>query len=121
MESTSTSRHHHTLEVSVSTTEKHVPLYCWRWSMLTTGSESSKWGILVEPAMEECMLDLIWERVWRTPSTTLPGAAQLGDMSFIMVGDAAFPLKPYLRGGHSQGIPSCDGCVHPSQLSAFPQ
>jgi len=30
------------------------------------------------------------------PSTSLPGAAQLGDMPFVMVGDAAFPLKPYL-------------------------
>ncbi|KAG1946513.1 hypothetical protein F2P79_013391 [Pimephales promelas] len=30
------------------------------------------------------------------PSTSLPGAAQLGDMPFVMVCDAAFPLKPYL-------------------------
>lgn len=30
------------------------------------------------------------------PSTSLPGAAHLGDVPFVMVGDAAFPLKPYL-------------------------
>uniref|UniRef100_A0A8C5CCT6 DDE Tnp4 domain-containing protein n=1 Tax=Gadus morhua TaxID=8049 RepID=A0A8C5CCT6_GADMO len=30
------------------------------------------------------------------PSVSLPGAAQLGDVPFVMVGDAAFPLKPYL-------------------------
>ncbi|KAJ4939354.1 hypothetical protein JOQ06_028803 [Pogonophryne albipinna] len=30
-------------------------------------------------------------------STSLPGAAHLGEMPFVMVGDAAFPLKPYLR------------------------
>ncbi|KAJ4920286.1 hypothetical protein JOQ06_025989 [Pogonophryne albipinna] len=29
-------------------------------------------------------------------STSLPGAAHLGEMPFVMVGDAAFPLKPYL-------------------------
>uniref|UniRef100_A0A8C9XKI1 DDE Tnp4 domain-containing protein n=1 Tax=Sander lucioperca TaxID=283035 RepID=A0A8C9XKI1_SANLU len=30
------------------------------------------------------------------PSTSLPGAAHLGDVPHVMVGDAAFPLKPYL-------------------------
>lgn len=30
------------------------------------------------------------------PSTSLPGAAHLGDVPFVMVGDAAFPLKPFL-------------------------
>ncbi|KAK5931211.1 hypothetical protein CgunFtcFv8_027378 [Champsocephalus gunnari] len=29
-------------------------------------------------------------------STSLPDAAHLGEMPFVMVGDAAFPLKPYL-------------------------
>lgn len=29
------------------------------------------------------------------PSTSLPGAAHLGDVPHVMVGDAAFPLKPY--------------------------
>uniref|UniRef100_A0A8D3C299 DDE Tnp4 domain-containing protein n=1 Tax=Scophthalmus maximus TaxID=52904 RepID=A0A8D3C299_SCOMX len=29
------------------------------------------------------------------PRTSLPGAAQLGDVPHVMVGDAAFPLKPY--------------------------
>uniref|UniRef100_A0A673LCF8 DDE Tnp4 domain-containing protein n=1 Tax=Sinocyclocheilus rhinocerous TaxID=307959 RepID=A0A673LCF8_9TELE len=30
------------------------------------------------------------------PSTSLPGAAHLGNVPFVMVGDAAFPLKPFL-------------------------
>lgn len=30
------------------------------------------------------------------PSTALPGAAHLGNVPHVMVGDAAFPLKPYL-------------------------
>ncbi len=30
------------------------------------------------------------------PSTSLPGTAHLGDVPYVMVGDAAFPLKPYL-------------------------
>uniref|UniRef100_A0A8C9X376 DDE Tnp4 domain-containing protein n=1 Tax=Sander lucioperca TaxID=283035 RepID=A0A8C9X376_SANLU len=30
------------------------------------------------------------------PSTSLPGAAHLGDVQHVMVGDAAFPLKPHL-------------------------
>ncbi|XP_015227457.1 PREDICTED: putative nuclease HARBI1 [Cyprinodon variegatus] len=30
------------------------------------------------------------------PSAPLPGAAHLGDVPFVMVGDAAFPLKTYL-------------------------
>ncbi|XP_034554378.1 protein ALP1-like [Notolabrus celidotus] len=30
------------------------------------------------------------------PSAPLPGAAHLGDLPLVMVGDAAFPLKPYL-------------------------
>uniref|UniRef100_A0A3Q3FCJ6 DDE Tnp4 domain-containing protein n=1 Tax=Labrus bergylta TaxID=56723 RepID=A0A3Q3FCJ6_9LABR len=30
------------------------------------------------------------------PSAPLPCAAHLGDMPYVMVGDAAFPLKPYL-------------------------
>ncbi|XP_056090844.1 uncharacterized protein LOC130070464 [Rhinichthys klamathensis goyatoka] len=30
------------------------------------------------------------------PSTSLPGAAHLGDVPFVMVGDAAFQLKPFL-------------------------
>ncbi|XP_058618261.1 uncharacterized protein LOC131531494 isoform X1 [Onychostoma macrolepis] len=30
------------------------------------------------------------------PSTSLPGAAHLGDVPFVMVGDTAFPLKPFL-------------------------
>ncbi|KAE8280179.1 hypothetical protein D5F01_LYC22321 [Larimichthys crocea] len=30
------------------------------------------------------------------PSTSLPGAAHLGDVPHVMVGDAAFPLRPYL-------------------------
>ncbi|XP_072248004.1 uncharacterized protein [Leuresthes tenuis] len=30
------------------------------------------------------------------PSASLPGAAHLGDVPHVMVGDAAFPLKPYL-------------------------
>ena len=29
-------------------------------------------------------------------SVSLPGAAQLGDVPFVMVGDTAFPMKPYL-------------------------
>uniref|UniRef100_A0A671Q543 DDE Tnp4 domain-containing protein n=1 Tax=Sinocyclocheilus anshuiensis TaxID=1608454 RepID=A0A671Q543_9TELE len=29
------------------------------------------------------------------PSTSLPGAAHLGNVPFVMVGDAAFPLKPF--------------------------
>ncbi len=30
------------------------------------------------------------------PGTSLPGAAHLGDVPFVMVGDGALPLKPYL-------------------------
>ena len=30
------------------------------------------------------------------PSTSLPGTAHWGDVPHVMVGDAAFPLKPYL-------------------------
>lgn len=31
-----------------------------------------------------------------TPNTCLPGAAHLGEVPYVMVGDAAFPLKTYL-------------------------
>ncbi|KAJ4934991.1 hypothetical protein JOQ06_007770 [Pogonophryne albipinna] len=34
-------------------------------------------------------------------STSLPGAAHLGEMPFVMVGDAAFPLKLYLMRPYS--------------------
>ncbi|KAJ4944617.1 hypothetical protein JOQ06_013160, partial [Pogonophryne albipinna] len=35
-------------------------------------------------------------RTLHVPPSTSPGAAHLGEMPFVMVGDAAFPLKPYL-------------------------
>ncbi|KAJ8278388.1 hypothetical protein GJAV_G00087080 [Gymnothorax javanicus] len=36
------------------------------------------------------------KRLHVPPSTPLPGAAHLEDAPYVMVGDAAFPLKPYL-------------------------
>lgn len=69
-----------------------TPLCFWYRLMLIIDSEWFKTAI--EPVMEGCLLGLIWEKVWKTnlnvpPSTTLPGAAHLGHMPFVMVGDAA--------------------------------
>lgn len=87
------------LSGSPSITKRLSPLCFWCLWMLTTGSESFKWGTSEEPAMVGCMPDQIWGEEWRPAHCMchpVPLTAHLGDVPFVMVGGAAFPLKPFL-------------------------
>ena len=72
--------------------------------MLTpiTGLRLYKWVTLEELVMVGSTPALHWdkrmaEKTLQVPDDTfLPGAQDLGRMPYTMVGDAAFPLKPYL-------------------------
>ncbi len=102
MANMSSFKHHPTLVVSISTTRRLSPSCFWHSWMQTTASGAFRWGTLGGCLMEGSTQARIWGKGWRTTlsmflkKTSLPGAAHIGEVPHVMVGDAAFPLKPYL-------------------------
>ena len=70
--------------------------------MLSTGSGAFRWETLAEHLMvgvyanSDLGKGMESNTLHVPPKTSLPGAAHIGDVPYVMVGDEAFPLKPYL-------------------------
>ncbi len=99
MENKLSLKHHHCSVVGIST--MCFWLCFWHLWKQTPGSVAFRWKILGEYPMAVCMQDLIWGRNGKQNTTCvtkypLPGAAHPGHAPYAMVGDTAFPLKPYL-------------------------
>lgn len=90
-------KHHRCPVANTSIMKRLSPLCFWHLWMQTTTSGAFRWETLKERLMMGCMQVQICEEKWRTtpPSASLPGAAYLQDVPYVIVGDAAFPLQPY--------------------------